>query len=852
MLLPSVASQPVHCCGGSEHPGLPGAQMMLDEFRNEGNNGMGVLGSLLNASLRVPAVGLLKCALPFAENLIFSLGRVIRKEMDDDVFAYALSKTLTNVSSPATVGLYSSCQDRLKRILKQMEEYMDREASRIEKNIKERPRSAKPSFKGFLTLIWRLLFYRPVWRKENQHKGGIRFIYVDFSAWHFAGSDLLWAGIAIRLFQAIQRDFGKLTLALYRVVQHKEDEEAKEKIQTVTDGENYWKSKKMCCLLWLFILPIAVALTISVFLLIYGLPKAKDETDEVSGENNGQIGVLGGLLIPSLGVPAATLLIYAFLIGKNLIFSQDRKITRGMDNERISSQLGFMNDVRKELWFLSRFIQFMEVFERRRIRVVLKISHLDRCTPKKIVAVLDAINILLSDEDSPFISILAVKPDVLLEKVNFADGCSKEDRAYALLNQIVTLAFTVPPLGRNLKSNLFYSLISKQKSERSSHDPHSVKVEQSEDQPLIDINKAALDVKEEEVEDWVGQILTCSEKKLNKYMLDDTISMRRVINSIRVTVIIMKALGQDLPHPETVAAFVVLANQWPCRFSWIIQCAEDDKQTKQRAENDGTATAEGPKTLLKLFNESRGELYSMSSQITDLLEQDGDPELFEELLKEFIFTINSLETFQKAMVNLDQSIKNQLAHIRATSRLKDSGGMGELAPLPTTTIIKMSTADLCEEMKRRKFDMKYIDKVIDNKINGAALVVGDAEDLKDLLDMTFSEWATFRLHFLSLPSHLREHEHPGLPGAQMMLDEFRNEGNAGMGVLGSLLNASLRVPAVGLLKCALPFAENLIFSLGRVIRKEMDGEKISGRLGFMNDVGEKYGFISLHPVYGGV
>ncbi|KAM6943500.1 NTPase KAP family P-loop domain-containing protein 1-like [Xenentodon cancila] len=738
-----------------------------------------------------------------------------------DVFAYALSKTLTNVSSPATVGLYSSCQDRLKRILKQMEKYMDREASRIEKNIKERPRSAKPSFKGFLTLIWRLLFYRPVWRKENQHKGGIRFIYVHFSAWHFAGSDLLWAGIAIRLFQAIQRDFGKLTLALYRVVQHKEDEEAKEKlmtigearsvdrlvnrefgllaqlliqhnrslqnlppnqtpaapqlpleilsmkhIQTVTDGENYWKSKKMCCLLWLFILPIAVVLVaISVFLLIYGLPKAKDETDEVTGENNGQIGVLGGLLISSLGVPAATLLRYAFLIGKNLIFSKDRKITRGMDNERISSQLGFMNDVRKELWFLSRFIQFMEVFERRRIRVVLKISHLDRCTPKKIVAVLDAINILLSDEDSPFISILAVKPDVLLEKVNFADGCfSKEERAYALLNQIVTLAFTVPPLGSNLKSNLFYSLtnISKQKSERSSHDPHSVKVEQSEDQPLIDINKAALDVKEEEVEDWVGQILTCSEKKLNKYMLDDTISMRRVINSIRVTVIIMKALGQDLPHPETVAAFVVLANQWPCRFSWIIQCAEDDKQTKQGAENDGKET-DDPKTLLKLFNESRGELYSMSSQITDLLEQDGDPELFEELLKEFKFTIKSLETFQKAMVNLDQSIKNQLAHIRATSRLKDSGWMGKLAPLPTTTIIKMSTADLCEEMKRMKFDMKYIDKVNDNKINGSALVVGDAEDLKDLLDMTFCEWATFRLHFLSLPSHLREQYRNFLP-----------------------------------------------------------------------------------------
>ena len=39
----------------------------------------------------------------------------------DDIYAYALSKTLTKVSSPATVGLYSSCQNRINMILGQME-----------------------------------------------------------------------------------------------------------------------------------------------------------------------------------------------------------------------------------------------------------------------------------------------------------------------------------------------------------------------------------------------------------------------------------------------------------------------------------------------------------------------------------------------------------------------------------------------------------------------------------------------------------------------------------------------------------------------------------------------------------
>lgn len=88
----------------------------------------------------------------------------------------------------------------------------------------------KTSFAGFLALIGRLLFYRPVWTKENQQNNNIRFIYVHFSAWHFAGSDLLWAGLVIRLFQAMQMNFGKLQLVLYRVAQHDENEEIKNKV----------------------------------------------------------------------------------------------------------------------------------------------------------------------------------------------------------------------------------------------------------------------------------------------------------------------------------------------------------------------------------------------------------------------------------------------------------------------------------------------------------------------------------------------------------------------------------------------------------------------------------------------
>lgn len=52
------------------------------------------------------------------------------------------------------------------------------------------------------------------------------------------------------------------------------------------------------------------------------------------------------------------------------------------------------------------------------------------------------------------------------------------------------------------------------------------------------------------------------------------------------------------------------------------------------------------------------------------------------------------------------------------------------------------------QLERMKYPSKYVEKVRRHGLNGPALVFGDVNDLKDLLDMTFGEWAKFRLHFL--------------------------------------------------------------------------------------------------------
>ncbi|KPP68991.1 NTPase KAP family P-loop domain-containing protein 1-like [Scleropages formosus] len=628
----------------------------------------------------------------------------------DGVYAYALSKTLIRVAPPATVGLYSSCHSRISQVLKNIEVHMEREAKHREEKYKEQPppRSKKASIVNFLAILSRLLFYHPVYTEENQNRKNVRYIFVRFSAWHFAGSDILWAGLVVRLYMAIQEHFGRFLLSLYRVTQYTE----KTTKHAIVNQKKDWRPKKICCIpLWLLTLLISlVALTAVPALLIKNsLQKGKDDADNEKESGDG-LNAVEGFAIATLGVPVVAILRFVFLIGKNLIFNQDFKIRRMMDNEKVSNKLGFMNEIRREMEVLSCFIRFVEIFERRKIRVVLEITHLDRCTPRKIVGVLDAINILLSDEDSPFISLLAVNPEVLAQQVDYAEGCfSKEDKACAFLNRIVTLAFTVPELCNASKCKMFHKISQGQleflkdspTAQGNGIDSNALpsveysSMERGGEQdsciPLHSRSDTEKDVtfllNEDKVEKLIESALEYiyGEGNLHYYITGDTMSMRRIINSVRVSVILLEALKTELSSMEDIAAWVLLANQWPCRLSWILQ-----------------------------------------------------------------FTIKDAHRFKISTVNLDHSIQRELARVRGSSILKDIINMETLIPLQIKSVINMNTEDVCREMARLGLPERYAEAVRCNALNGQALVYSDTNELREVLQMSLGDWTTFAIHFLGL------------------------------------------------------------------------------------------------------
>lgn len=149
------------------------------------------------------------------------------------------------------------------------------------------------------------------------------------------------------------------------------------------------------------------------------------------------------------------------------------------------------------------------------------------------------------------------------------------------------------------------------------------------------------------------------------------VHMRRIINSVRVTVIVMDAMNYGgFSKAKDLAAWVVIANLWPCRLSWILQCSEDHQQRADIDDGDGDIIQ--AKTLWEVFSETRLELHMLRDRLETVLEQDGDPELFERFLKvDFQFTLKDVDLLRLCTVNLDQSIKVKLAWVRAGASLRD-------------------------------------------------------------------------------------------------------------------------------------------------------------------------------------
>ncbi|XP_060712032.1 NTPase KAP family P-loop domain-containing protein 1 isoform X2 [Hemiscyllium ocellatum] len=516
---------------------------------------------------------------------------------------------------------------------------------------------------GFVLLLLHLIFLKPQLTEKHEKRKNFRFIFVKFSAWEFAGSDKLWAGLITTLCDNIKDQFGCIPTSIVRSLGHQAT------LEKCKFGSE-WVSKKILKIpIWfIFSFLLLLALTLALVISIFGA--------SIGEMGNNFALALEGLGFGLIGCSAFLTMKNSLAVGKNMIVSQKAKMESLMNKTDFSAQLGFMNDIKQEVKILTNFIKYIEVFERRKIRIVLEIMSLDRCTPDKVVGVLDAMNILLSDPDAPFISVLAVDPSIIVacvEKSNTFKGMA--DNGYEFLNRIVTLPFCVPQMDTQTKLNFIKQVVEGKNGlmEDAPMQPHRHEVDKFpgnslEIVPLMNVSSGEIHTSKQrnakmKPSHHIQQAYQClmdKDSNLHEYIEENFLQMRRIVNIIPIMTTLMFERNVPMSSfpPQRIAAWVILATSWPCRLSWIWQCLEDAEQREELNEEKGI---NDEMLLWTIYENSSENLKLIKSNIEKLLTLDGDPEIFQKFLSiSYKFTVKDAKIILPYTINLDSSLKRKM------------------------------------------------------------------------------------------------------------------------------------------------------------------------------------------------
>ncbi|KAM7057652.1 NTPase KAP family P-loop domain-containing protein 1 isoform 1-T1 [Molossus nigricans] len=652
---PTTTTVPMGPAGA---PQLPPASTMAPAMASSGPALSSETGTLLQPSRPTDARPL---PAPAACGPFTSYSSDILTE--DDVYCSCLAKTLCHVPVPVTVGFYAPFGCRLHLMLDKITALMQQEASQREAELLQRVQWRTRAVRGwgFPQLLWYLVFLQPVITEVHLRRKNVKFLFIRFSAWQYEGSDKLWAGLVTTLCEGIRHHYGALPFSLYSVLGNK---------PTTTAGfcQREWHCRRRVCLA---LVALLAALGLGVALLYLSLGA---HAPGHGGANSNVLRVFGGA---ATTISGSGLLMAVYSVGKHLFVSQRKKIERLVSQEKFGSQLGFMCEVKKEVELLTDFLCFLEVYQRCRLRIVLEVTGLDTCYSEHVVGVLNAINTLLSDSHAPFIFILVVDPSILaacLESAGSMKGTA--DNGYLFLNRTVTLPFSVPIMGRRTKlqflhdavqsrDDLLYREMTRQLQPLSPGGGEGVQLLAVEMQEGARRMQSRIDA---EAARRIQEALFCLHDErdcLYEFVPDNVVSMRRIVNTVPITLRLLQQQQRDFvgPTPRQAVAWVVLANQWPCRLSWALQCLED----RQQAGGAPDARAR----LWDVFCDNSRELHTMTKALQNVLDLDGDPELFQRFLSaDFPFTVAEAQSLLRCTVNLDHSIRRRMGLLRAVGTLK--------------------------------------------------------------------------------------------------------------------------------------------------------------------------------------
>ncbi|XP_077980273.1 NTPase KAP family P-loop domain-containing protein 1-like [Glandiceps talaboti] len=613
-----------------------------------------------------------------------------------DTYAKGLANALFSprLPTPLTVGIFGPWGSGKTFLLKRLKQTM--------RGMARGYRISRAKLWSEFKLLLRIIFFLPPPPTMHYDTNEMDFVFVNFEAWQFAGCDKLWAGIVTNLVSRVERYAGYWKTRFFRIVvkqreltwRKTKDKDKKLKPRKTIGIPNFaWA----VFILIILIVGIVLAVLIGTGELIISDSSA-NATNSTTGEDEGALKkglvAIEGAIATVLG---GAVIINIKNVGNGVMTfsrSQKSKIEGMVNKPDIQGKLGFMAGVKKEVLIAARLISWISRYREVPIRIVISVDDLDRVDRKKAVEVIEAITVLLSDENSPFICILAVDPRIISEAIEDSLGNISKN-AYVTgqeyLKKFIQVTFCIPPMTTRSKQKFLEHL---KVEARTRLADENLSDDNDDDDDDDDDNsdgektkgKSSQKSSDRDVrpftcwsgnksEDLTEVIVDCDmymedllkefrDLSILHYMQGNPRTIKRIFNLLCLTAHMVKVSGGPKFLPRDMVLWTVLVDQWPYRTNQMIHCIEDNIQRQELGiQAEKITQSLKLKEVLKLVKDRLQKPKDWQM----LMALDKDPEMLVRFLSTEMkhFEVRDALQIVRHTPHLDRSIMFSIAHAEA-------------------------------------------------------------------------------------------------------------------------------------------------------------------------------------------
>jgi hypothetical protein len=617
-----------------------------------------------------------------------------KDELGYDDYASAFVRVLSNpdTKTPLTIGIYGAWGMGKSFLMKRIRAMVDERQAAREEARRRRP---------FVRRAWdNLKLLRPLGHParsapeaESRAAAALRrarealarvftrtptaevdFRCVEFNAWVYSGSENLWAGLITHLYNDVEKFLGTRRTVPFRFSQN-----AKRAARKT---------------IWLLALYGLLGLVVSVLLdfdqIRTGIATAGQAATTL---------VLGGTLAAALAT-LPVLLGALRDVANSLTLARSAQLAALASRRDFKDKIGFMADIKEEIGTVRALLDRGR--QGVRTRLVIFIDDLDRCEPKKAVEVLEAIMLLLADEDGmPFVVVLGIDARIVVKAVEERYGKVLTEAGisgYEYLDKIVQIPFRIPPppstaLAGYVTSLLWPSAEQRQKDEAAAQaaspagsssrlgsaepagsgpatastgggkplaapaEPASPTARGRDEPSVLDLAQAVVRIPQWVVPSPEVNFLADEREAFEAYAKGEHLSpnprrVKRILNIYRVVRLLKP--NTTPAERQRMIKWVVLTEQWPFRTAWLLQAAEDDGQrpaeARQLKDGDG---------LRSVYRQVLADVNAKDAQPFASL--DADPDLFDTFIETSpLITVADLRRLRPYTFNLNPALQGEV------------------------------------------------------------------------------------------------------------------------------------------------------------------------------------------------